>query len=784
MTSISRIHTAMKVTAATAVALALAGAVAIVSTAWSAPLPERLSTRTGTVVTWNDGSLAHVFLAPDDRWRLATSVGEVDTEYVDAVVHFEDKRFWRHPGVDPIAFARALSQNLWHGEVVSGASTLTMQLVRMVEPRPRTIRSKLVEMHRALTLEMHMSKEEILAYYLMFAPFGRNVEGVQAASLAYFGHPATHLSSAEIATLLAVPQNPTARYPTEGHATALKSARDRIAIRVFPEGDQRASVEASPVPTALRPFPRDIPHVATWLVSEHPGRVHIGTTLDRSIQQVTERTVERVRDERERQGIRHTSAVIVDHASDQVVALVGGFDFWRDGLGDQIPSFAVPRSPGSALKPFIYARGIDKGESLPDHLVLDVPVRYGTYAPSNYDGNFEGLVRLEDALSRSLNLPFIGLLQQTGVEDFVGLLTTAGAESLDPTPGYYGLSMAIGGVELTPLEMAGLYATLARGGQYRPLVLEDTTAACTQGIELFSTGSSWLTQRALSLRDRPDFPARRDVSSLPRGIAWKTGTSYGHRDAWAAGWTPQYTAVVWMGNLDNGPSSSLVGAQSAGPVLFDLLEGVTDNTVHAATERRPTDLTKVSVCAYSGHLATEACPRRHQVWAQVNNVPIEKCPYHVHMDVDEATGEAVTPSCREGRTTQRKAFVTWPASVRRWLTEQHRHVSELPTLAAACMAPGLRSPPAITHPSQGGVSMLIPGVDPTDQEIPFEADVDDPDGALSWFVDGELLAVSAPQDRVWWTPQPGHHEVVVVDRSGLSDRRAFEVRAGRGAANR
>ena len=744
---------------------------------WSAAtanLPTRLSTRASTVVSFRDGSPAHVALAPDDRWRVAASLSTVDPEYVEALVRFEDQRFWGHPGVDPIAFARAMAQNLWHGEVVSGASTLTMQLVRMLEPRPRTVGSKLVEMHRALTLEIALTKEEILVNYLTFAPYGRNVEGVEAASLAYFGHPADHLSAAEIATLLAVPQNPSARYPTASHASRLKAARDRIAARIFGPGDQLNAVADVPVPQHLRAFPREIPHVAAWLTAQHPDALRLYTTLDRAKQRVAERTVERVRAQRGDEGIRHVSAVLVDHQRDEVVALVGGFDFWRDGYGDQIPSFAVPRSPGSALKPFIYTRGIDQGIALPDHLVLDVPVHYGTYAPKNYDGRFEGLVRLEDALSRSLNLPFIGLLQQTGVEDFVGLLTTAGVRSLHPDPGHYGLSMAIGGVEITPLEMASLYATLARGGAYRPLAwLDEDRLAGVEGLELFSPGASWLTARALSLRDRPDFPGRREVSSLPRGISWKTGTSYGHRDAWAAGWTAEHTAVVWMGNLDNAPSASLVGAQSAGPVLFDVLEGVTDNRVHAGPAPRPRDLTQVEVCATSGHLPTDACPTTRRVWAQMNNVPVTPCPYHVHLDVDIHTGEGVTPSCREGRQTERRSFVSWPASVQRWLVEQRRLVPEVPRMAVGCMAPATLPGPVITHPSQGGVSLLLGGVDPSDQEIPFEAESST---ELSWFVDGELLDVRGPRERVWWTPVVGEHTVVVVDRGGLVDRKVFEVR--------
>ena len=447
-------------TALAAFCVVMVGFNALIVSFYAVPLPERLQTPGSPVVTWRDGTPAHVFLADDDRWRMAVSPDEIDPAYVDALVRLEDKRFYHHPGVDPVAVGRAAGLNLMRGRVVSGGSTLTMQVVRVLEPRPRTLRSKVVESWRALQLEWFLGKDEILAAYLTFTPYGRNVEGVEAASWAYFGHGAGALSSAEIATLLAVPQAPTSRYPTADNAERLRGARDEIAAFLADEGalslgigedvidadTALAQVQATPVPTRLQAFPRELPQVATWLRAQHPEEHRIATTLDRARQHSVARQFRKQEGELARKGIHQGVAVVVQHDTGEVVALIGSLDPWGEEPGDQVPMFARPRSPGSALKPFIYASAIDEGLALPEHLVRDIPASYRGYAPRNYDGTYDGLVQLEDALSRSLNLPFVFLLQEIGVEEFLGRLRIMGVESLIDEPGWYGLSVAVGGL--------------------------------------------------------------------------------------------------------------------------------------------------------------------------------------------------------------------------------------------------------------------------------------------------------------------------------------------------
>lgn len=757
-----------------------------VGLAWAVPLPAALGARPCTVIEYRDGSFAHVLIAPDGRWRVPIALDEIDPAYLDALLALEDRRFRWHAGVDPLAAARAAVANLAGGRVRSGASTLTMQLVRMLEPRPRTLRSKLVEAARAVQLELRLSKREILAAYLERVPYGRNLEGVESASLAFFGHRATHLSAAEIATLLAVPQAPAQRRPSPERATILRAARDGIAARLagagaLPLGEgpaRRSAAEVldelvrTPAPVSAHPFPREAPHAARWIAGARPDEIRIRTTLDPGAQRIAERVLAAHREGLARDGIWNGAVAVADPGTGELLALAGNLAFDDAAHAGQIAAFARPRSPGSALKPLVYALAIDRGLAGPDALVPDVPRSYGGYEPRNFDGTWSGLVRLEDALSRSLNVPFVALLQRVGVEPFLGTLERIGVTSLRRDPGHYGLSAAVGGLELTPLELLSLYATLANGGRAVPLHAIPGPAPAR---EILSPGAAWLTARALALRDRPDFPERRRHAALPPGVAWKTGTSFGFRDAWAAGFTQRFAAVVWLGNLDRTPSVHLVGADAAGPVLFDVLEALDPRSPPQGPA--PAALAEVEVCAYSGHLPTEACPHRKVVLAPRRAVPTEPCPYHVALEVEVATGRAVAPGCRAGRATERRTYVVWPASVRRWLSDQERRLPSPPLAAAGCAAPA-GAPPVLLSPGPSEVVLMLPGVDPADQEIPLEAEA--PGTArLSWFVDGAYLGTASAEERVWWRPRPGRHEVLVADEAGRSARRAFEVRERR-----
>ena len=767
-------------------ALAAVAVVAGLGLAFAVPLPARLATRPSSVLTWADGSVMHVSLAPDDRWRLPVDALPVDPAYVSALVAYEDSRFWWHPGVDPVAVVRAAGQNMGAGRVVSGASTLTMQLVRILEPRPRTLRSKAIEAVRALQLELRLSKREILHAYLQFAPYGRNYEGVQTAAHGLFGHGAEHLTPAEIALLLAIPQDPSARAPGRMPAEALAAVRQSVAERLAAAGalplgsppaapgDVLAQVASTPVPTHFHALPRHAPHAARWLRTHHrAGALRLDTSLDATTQGIVEDVLASAKPRAERAGVHHAAVVVVEHGTGRVRSLVGSFDFWEDRPGAQIVGFDVPRSPGSTLKPLLYALTIDDGRALPETRVIDVPAQFGAYAPTNFDGHYDGVVRLDAALSRSLNVPFVHLLRDYGVERMLQKLRQAGVGGLHAEPGHYGLSVVAGGIELTPLDIARVFTMLARDGtaprlSFTPAGDDDHT------VRVVGPGAAWLTRRALRIRDRPDFPHRGAVSAMPRALHWKTGTSFGHRDAWAVGSGERYTVVVWLGNFDQAPSRWLVGAAAAGPLLFDILEGLQDGLSHPVPPA-PDDLAPVPICPLSGRLRSSACPSTATALARVDRVPTETCSVHRHVEVDADTGERVTPGCRDGRRVEARVAVVWPPEVRRWLSRALAVEDTLPPLAEGCREVLSSAPPSIRSPEPGLDAVLLPGVPLDHQDIPLEADSSSRE-PLDWYVDGQWVGRAEAHERAWWTPALGVHEVVVLDAEGRRDRRTLVVR--------
>ncbi|TMQ04732.1 MAG: penicillin-binding protein 1C [Deltaproteobacteria bacterium] len=764
-----------------AAAIGNAALLVLLALALVVPLPAR-GGGGSVAVEYRDGRPAYVFLSRDDKWRLPVALDEVDPGLVAALVALEDKRFWRHDGVDPLAIVRAAASDAVHARRVSGGSTLTMQLARLLEPRPRTLPSKLVDMFRAVQLDLRLPKREILAQYLSRTPYGGNVEGVESAAWSYFGHSARHLTPLEIATLLAVPQGPRRYAPRPASTARLRARRDAIlgkliAAGAFSAADARAALAdaaATAPPDHLLRMPRQAAHAAVSLHRHHPGP-RLRSTLDAGAQAIVEREVALRRAELWRKGIYSCAIVVVNHRTREVVALVGSLDFLDAAHGGQIAMFERPRSPGSTLKPLLYALAIDRGMALPEYLVADVPAQYGTYRPRNFDGDWSGLVTLRDALSRSLNLPFVDLLDRFGVESFLGELGRIGVAPSRAVPGLYGLSMIVGGIELTPLELAAVYATLAEDGVYRPLRLV-AGAEDPAGATLFGAGAAWLTRQALALKDRPDFPRRRDVAGLPPAIHWKTGTSFGFRDAWAVGSGPAYTAVVWTGNVDGKPSAELVGSEAAGPLLFDVLEGLAGRTAAAPTPP-PGDLTEVEICSYSGHIAGAACPERVKARAPIHAVPTVPCPYHQAYDVDLATGRAVMPACRKaGHRYERRTFVALPSAVAAWLTGRHRAVPDGPVFDADCAAEALGAPPVMVTPGEGQVVTLIAGMPASRQLVPLSASTRS--ATLSWFVDGALVGTAASDERVYWTPTAGRHEIVAADDAGRKAHRILVVEAG------
>ncbi len=524
------------------------------------------SARVGsTIVVDRDGRLLRAFTLPDGRWRLPTSGGEVDPRYLAMLVAYEDGRFYAHEGVDWRAMARAAGQWLARGRVVSGGSTLTMQVARLIEPRDdRTVSAKLRQMTRAWQMERRLAKTGIIDRYLMLAPFGGNLEGVRAASLAYFGKEPRRLTIGEAALLVALPQSPESRRP-ERFPEAARVARarvlDRVAARGIITAEEADAAKREPIPEARKPFPLLAAHAAEEAVSADPSAHVLKLSIDARLQAKLETLA---REAVQRLGPRLSAAIVaIDNASGEVRARIGAADYLDAARDGSVDMSRAPRSPGSALKPFIYALAFEEGLAHPETVLFDRPARYGAYAPENFDLGYQGTVTARKALQMSLNLPAIELLADVGPSSFLARLHSAGAEIALPKDTPVGLAIGLGGLGISLTDIARLYAGLARGGE-APALIErlDGAPPIMEPRRVTDPVAAYYVEDILRGAPPPS-------NALSGRIAFKTGTSYGFRDALAIGYDKGTTIAVWVGRPDNGPTPGLIGRQAAAPILFD-----------------------------------------------------------------------------------------------------------------------------------------------------------------------------------------------------------------------
>lgn len=528
------------------------------------PLDLAALSERSTVVLDRNGKLLRPFVMADGRWRMPVTHGEVDPRYLAMLIDYEDRRFYAHFGVDPVASLRAGWQFFRHGRIVSGASTLSMQVARLVEPREtRSLGAKLHQMVRAVELERRVGKAGILDLYLSLAPFGGNLEGARAASLAYFGKEPARLSTAEAALLVAIPQAPESRRPDRFAAQAL-AARDRVLNRIrlggtLPEAEI-ARGEAEPIPEARRPFPSHAAHRAEALVAADPKARRIITSLDYGWQVVLERLA---RERAEAIGPELSVAiVVVENETGLVRASIGGADYFSTRRKGGIDLTRAIRSPGSALKPFIYALAFENGIAHPETMLEDRPHRFGAYAPENFDLSFQGMVSARQALQLSLNLPAVDLLQLVGPQRFLSRLREVGAGIKTQDERAPGLAIGLGGLGISLNDLTMLYSGLARGGVMLPLREKPDAAVEANPPRLVGKVPAWYIADVLLGAPPPD-------NAPPAKIAYKTGTSFGYRDAWAIGYDRKHTIGVWVGQADNGAVPGLVGRRVAAPILFE-----------------------------------------------------------------------------------------------------------------------------------------------------------------------------------------------------------------------
>jgi penicillin-binding protein 1C len=526
------------------------------------------SERLSTLVVARDGSVLRGFLSADGKWRLPTAADDVDPLYRRMLIAAEDRRFASHWGVDPLAVLRAAGQWLAHGRVVSGASTLTMQAVRLLERRPRTLAAKLVESGEALALERRLAKDDILGIYLTLAPFGGNLEGVHAASLAYFGKEPAHLTAAEAALLVAIPRSPERLRP-DRHPEAARQARDAVLRRMAEAGvisrEADVEAEAEPVPQSRIAMPLHALHLARALRSEEPRSSLIRTTIDPQLQRQVEALLRRDVAALDPQAT--LAALVVDNRDRRIVAYVGNADFFS-GTIDMVRAI---RSPGSALKPFIYAMAFDRLIIHPETILDDQPRHFGDYAPGDFDGRFLGAVTAREALQYSLNVPAVAVLDRLGPARFAAALAAAGIRlKLPQATSEPGLAIALGGDGISLVDLATLYVALAHGGAVAPLATGPGQAA-GQETAIFGPVAAWYVNDILTSAPPPPGMLPVEVRRA-RPLAFKTGTSYGFRDAWAVGYDSEVTIAVWAGRPDGTAMPGITGRTTAAPVLFKIAD--------------------------------------------------------------------------------------------------------------------------------------------------------------------------------------------------------------------
>lgn len=740
---------------------------------WPRP-PLAVGIPTSTAVFDRDGRLLRLTLAADGQYRLWTPLADVPPEFVDLLLLHEDRHFYRHPGVDPLALLRAAGAML-RGGAPQGASTLTMQFARLhYGLRTRSLLGKLAQILRALWLEMRYSKREILEAHLNRMPYGGNVQGVGTASRVYFGKPAARLALPESMALVLIPQAPQRRSPEADEPAALRTARARLQRRwqlVQPAADV---AEANLLPLAFdgrRDLPFFAPHFTDFVLAARPGARELRTTLDLPLQRLAERVVGEYVRAHSSSGIHNAAVLLVDTRDLGVRAMVGSADFDDATIEGQVNGTLAKRSPGSALKPFIYGLAIDQGLIHPLTVLRDVPTAFGPFSPENFDGRFVGPVSATEALVRSRNVPAVALASQLADPDFHAFLRSAGIARLRSRQ-HYGLALALGGGEVTMEEMAALYVMLARAGRQAPLRhLADE--AVTSGTPLLSPEASYVVLDMLRTSPRPDeVPAAGKVRLHP---AWKTGTSWGFRDAWTAGVVGPYVLVAWVGNFDGRGNPAFVGIQTAALLFFRLVDALEarDHQLVDAERLPPPRLARVEVCTASGELPNADCPQTSSTWYLPGVSPIRVSNVHRRVWIDDRTGRAACPPY-DPRHMHAEVFEYWPSELAQ-IFAQAGMPRRAPPEATCQDAAAEGTPPRITSPVTGVAYALRRKGDRVDT-VPLAADADSASRRVYWFADNAYLGASSPGSGLAWRPPHGGRYVVrAVDDRGRADARGVAV---------
>lgn len=749
-----------------------------------------------TVLEDREGKLLGALIANDGQWRFPENA-EVPEKFKEALITFEDKRFYNHVGVDVLSLGRAIRQNIRAGKVVSGGSTISMQLIRLSRKgKSRTYFEKFIELILATRLELRFSKSEILNLYAAQAPFGGNVVGIDAACWRYFGRDASQISWADAALLAVLPNNPSLIHPGRNR-DQLKAKRNRLLARLleFDKIDSmtyQLSVE-EPIPDNPLPLPKLAPHLLSRLAKEGLAQERVRATLEEALQQRVNEIIHQHHQSLKGNQVFNAAALVLEVKTGHVLAYVGNTQAGANH-DEQVDVITAPRSTGSILKPFLYAASLDEGKLLPDMLVPDVPTSINGFAPQNFSKQYDGSVPASQALIRSLNIPAVYELKEYRYEKFYELLKNIGITTLTQLPDHYGLSLILGGAEGTLWDITGAYASMARtlnnyfespgANRYSrtdfhsPDFIQQTKSSDT----LFTETSSWLSAASIYLtfdalqevyRPGEETSWRNFYSS--KKIAWKTGTSHGLRDAWAVGVNGDYAVGVWVGNADGEGRPGLTGTETAAPIMFDIFSLLPGNTWFQLPQ---SELTVIEVCPRSGLRATELCEEKKEAWVTRAALQMRPCHYHknVYLSID---GEhRVHADCE---ATSKMKSVSWfvlPPVQEYYYKSKNLSYKPLLPFRSDCTNPTAVASMEMIYPHQDSKIFIPRELDGSLGSTLFEVAHRNRNATIYWHLDGNYVGSTSGTHRLNLSPQAGRHSLTLIDEQGEMVERKFEIANG------
>lgn len=697
-----------------------------------------------TVVTDRNGELLGARIASDGQWRFPPR-NTTPEKIKQCLITFEDRHFYHHWGVNPVSTGRAAYQNLKNKRIVSGGSTLTMQTIRLARNKSRTFGEKFIEMILATRLEFRASKEKILSMYVSHAPFGGNVVGLDAAAWRYFGHSAEEPSWAEAAMLAVLPNAPAMIHLSKSRQSLLNK-RNRLLKQLY----GRKIIDSStyelaisePLPDEPHPLPQIAPHLVSRFYQERNGKYSV-STIDRGIQTQIENAAERWSNEFNRSDIRNLAILVIDIQTNQVVAYCGNVNFKRKQSGNQVDVIQAPRSTGSILKPFLYYAMLQEGSLLPHTLLPDIPININGFTPQNFSLQFEGAVPASEALARSLNIPAVTMLQKYGAPKFHTFLRQIGLKTINRPASHYGLSLILGGAEATLWDVTNTYAYMGRSLLQLPqtecsLLLSDSenseAVTSAKTTDIFQPGAVWQTFNALTEVNRPEEIDWKSIPSM-HPIAWKTGTSHGFRDAWAVGVTPHYAIGVWVGNATGEGKPGLVGARTAGPVLFDIFSLLPPTQWF----KRPGNVfVKTEVCRKSGHLKGRFCEETDTLLILPAGLKTEACPYHHLITLSADETHRIYENCANLEPTIQKSWFTLPPVWEWYYRQHHPEYSPLPPFKPGCGEDALQ-PMQFIYPPMNARIVLPKQMDGSPGYMTAELAHGNPATTIFWHLDNTYL---------------------------------------------